>query len=155
MSQSIPTETRAGFVIQVKYGGRFFRSRTEARWAVLFTQLRLRFEYEVETYRLHDRLYLPDFWMPDLKTWLEVKASTERSSAHVHVATLSELQRLTHAHHAYVAFGSPDLINSNFIVSDCCVYKYFTQSGATHEYPNETVADAYRAAMAERFDWRR
>lgn len=52
----------------------FFRSRLEARWAVFFDALGIRWEYEKEGYDLGEAgWYLPDFWLPDLKMWIEVK----------------------------------------------------------------------------------
>lgn len=63
-----PIETRA-------YGHRF-RSRTEARWAVFFTTLGFRWEYEPEGFNIDGELYLPDFrvWTPQGEPiWYEVK----------------------------------------------------------------------------------
>ena len=51
--------------IETNYNGYRFRSRTEARWAVFFDALAVRYEYEPQGYRLHDGTpYLPDFWLP-------------------------------------------------------------------------------------------
>src|SRR5438034_8528644 len=51
-----------------------FRSKTEARWAVFFKACGIRFEYEKEGYNLGGGVcYLPDFWLPDLNRWFEVK----------------------------------------------------------------------------------
>jgi hypothetical protein len=56
------------------YRGYRFRSRLEARWAVFFDVLGLQFDYESEGFRLSDGTwYLPDFWLPQAKTWAEVK----------------------------------------------------------------------------------
>lgn len=58
------------------YGCRF-RSRLEARHAVLLTTLGVRWEYEKEGYNLGDGInYLPDFYLPDLRCWLEIKGDT-------------------------------------------------------------------------------
>lgn len=40
---------------------------------MFFNALGLRYEYEKEGYALHCGWYLPDFFLPDLKFWLEVK----------------------------------------------------------------------------------
>lgn len=65
-------------VISTKYKGYNFRSRLEARWAVYFDSLGIRWEYEKEGFHLTNKFnsynYLPDFWFPDLKMWAEVKA---------------------------------------------------------------------------------
>lgn len=60
--------------IETRYKGYLFRSRLEARWAVFFDALGLRWEYEKEGYDLDGLYYLPDFWLPSLRTWLEIKA---------------------------------------------------------------------------------
>jgi hypothetical protein len=53
--------------IETSYGGCRFRSRLEARWAVFFDHMHLRWEYEPEGYRLpNGDIYLPDFLLPDL-----------------------------------------------------------------------------------------
>lgn len=63
-----PIETRA-------YGCRF-RSRLEARWAVFFTAMGLKWEYEPEGFDMDGTFYLPDFrvWTPQsTPIWYEVK----------------------------------------------------------------------------------
>ena len=66
--------------IPTEYAGHVFRSRTEARWAVFFDLIQLRWEYEPEGIILGDGTwYLPDFWMPDMALWVEVKPSGEVS----------------------------------------------------------------------------
>lgn len=60
--------------IETRYKGYRFRSRTEARYAVFFDAMMLRWEYEVEGYRLSSgQLYLPDFYLPDHQWHVEIK----------------------------------------------------------------------------------
>lgn len=61
--------------IETTYAGCRFRSRLEARWAVFFDALGLAWKYEPEGYLVGpERLpYLPDFRLPDLGIWAEVK----------------------------------------------------------------------------------
>lgn len=60
--------------IETKYKGYKFRSRLEARWAVFFDALGVQWEYEKEGYDLGDAgYYLPDFWLPETKSYLEIK----------------------------------------------------------------------------------
>ena len=60
--------------IETVYSGYRFRSRLEARWAVYFDALGLPWEYEKEGYDLGDGIwYLPDFWLPQVRMWAEVK----------------------------------------------------------------------------------
>jgi len=60
--------------IETVYKGYRFRSRLEARWAVFFDAMGIKWEYEKEGYVLDDKtLYLPDFWLPESKAFVEVK----------------------------------------------------------------------------------
>lgn len=59
--------------IAIHYAGCKYRSRTEARWAVFFDALGLRFQYEFEGLEIRSGAYLPDFWIPDLKLFMEIK----------------------------------------------------------------------------------
>lgn len=66
--------------IETYYAGHLFRSRLEARWAVVFDSLGIRWEYEPQGYLIgeHRRPYLPDFYLTDLGWWVEVKGASER-----------------------------------------------------------------------------
>lgn len=68
--------------IETRYAGCKFRSRLEARWAVAFDHLNLAWEYEPQGYLLRDREphipYLPDFWLPTLNLWVEVKGADDQ-----------------------------------------------------------------------------
>lgn len=60
--------------IETEYKGYRFRSRLEARWAVFFDAIGLRWEYEPEGIVLNDGThYLPDFFLPDFHCYFEVK----------------------------------------------------------------------------------
>lgn len=64
--------------IPTTYNGVKFKSRLEARFAVFFDQMGVRWEYEPEGYRLPSQWYAPDFWLPDPQgrgrgVWVEVK----------------------------------------------------------------------------------
>lgn len=59
--------------IETRYAGCRFRSRLEARWAVFFDTLGIRWEYEPEGFELPSGRYLPDFWFPDHRLYGEVK----------------------------------------------------------------------------------
>jgi len=60
--------------LETRYDGHRFRSRLEARWAVFFKTLGLTYRYEPEGFQLSNgQSYLPDFWLPDLQAYLEVK----------------------------------------------------------------------------------
>jgi hypothetical protein len=65
--------------IETRYAGHRFRSRLEARWAVFFDALGIAWEYEPQGYMItspdgqQTRAYLPDFRLPGLDVWAEVK----------------------------------------------------------------------------------
>jgi hypothetical protein len=67
--------------IETRYAGCRFRSRLEARWAVFFDALGVKWEYEREGFDLGEGgYYLPDFWLPGINAgeggaWFEVKGS--------------------------------------------------------------------------------
>lgn len=50
-----------------------FRSRHEARWAVFYTHLGVPWIYEPEGFLLFDGTYLPDFWLPEQRAFVEIK----------------------------------------------------------------------------------
>ena len=75
------TKTRS---IQTYYKGYYFRSRLEARYAVFLDYLGIRWKYETEGYIIEKNefsetfghvgeAYLPDFFLPDLYIYLEIK----------------------------------------------------------------------------------
>lgn len=83
--------------IETQYNGYKFRSRLEARWAVFFDEMGIEYEYEKEGFEITDRgnwqysnpeydinrsknktwWYLPDFYLPKSKTWVDVKGDLE------------------------------------------------------------------------------
>jgi hypothetical protein len=66
--------------IETHYAGYRFRSRLEARWAVFFTTLGINWQYEPQGYTVGRTKtpYLPDFLLPDLQTFVEVKGDPAR-----------------------------------------------------------------------------
>lgn len=60
--------------IETTYNGYRFRSRLEARWAVFFDTLGVKYQYELEGYELGNGVrYLPDFWLPQFEVFAEIK----------------------------------------------------------------------------------
>jgi hypothetical protein len=86
--------------IETVYAGHRFRSRLEARWAVVLDALGIEWRYEEEGYDLGELgWYLPDFWLPKLNTYLEVKANAPTSEER------SKLRRLVDEQNCYGSFG--------------------------------------------------
>lgn len=61
--------------IETSYGDCRFRSRAEARWAVFFDALGIRWEHEPQGYAIDGNPYLPDFllFLPGKSVFAEVK----------------------------------------------------------------------------------
>jgi len=59
--------------IITKYNGYSFRSRLEARWAVFFDTIKVKYEYEMEGFTNDNICYLPDFYFPDYDLFAEIK----------------------------------------------------------------------------------
>ena len=99
--------------IDTHYNGYKFRSRLEARWAVFFDSLGIKYEYETEGFDLDDAgWYLPDFWLlhpvPSLAddgwgTWAEIKP---RQISKTEFAKVEVLARGS-GHNALIFQGRP------------------------------------------------
>lgn len=73
--------------IATQFKGYKFRSRLEARWAVFFNALGLRWEYEPQGFELRDGTrYLPDFYLPDQDTYVEIKPEIRYSPRRIYLA---------------------------------------------------------------------
>jgi hypothetical protein len=97
--------------IETKFDGRRFRSRTEARWAVVFKGLGLAYDYEREGLVLNGEPYLPDFYLPDFPFWFEVKGQ-EPNERETRLA--SELSR--HGTRVLLAVGPPEILRPQILV---------------------------------------
>jgi hypothetical protein len=74
------TKTRFGFKsMPTYYKGITFRSRLEARWAIIFDELGIAWEYEPEALSLDfcgsTIDYLPDFYLPKVDCFVEIKGN--------------------------------------------------------------------------------
>lgn len=90
--------------LQTRYGGVVYRSRTEARWALAFDALGIRFDYEPEGFLVRSGAYLPDFRLPDLRMFFEVKGqepTAEEAAKCEELAIAAEYDFL-------IAEGAPD-----------------------------------------------
>ncbi len=78
--------------LETVYKGYKFRSRTEARWAVYLDTLGIAFEYEKEGFDLGPHgWYLPDFWLPYVLMWAEVKGDAFTLAERAKCAALAVL----------------------------------------------------------------
>lgn len=73
--------------IETLWKGYRFRSRLEARWAVFFEELGIRWEYEPQGFELSDGTrYLPDFYLPDQNLYVEIKPAINYKQQRVYMA---------------------------------------------------------------------
>lgn len=65
-----------------QYRGILFRSMLEAKWAIMMDFIGIDFRYEPKRFKTDCGYYLPDFWLPDIGAWLELKPSTDIGPLH-------------------------------------------------------------------------
>lgn len=100
--------------IETKHKGYRFRSRLEARWTVFFDALGIKWQYESEGFDLDEvGRYLPDFWLPQVHSWAEVKPET---FTYTELRRCSALQKAT-GYDVVLLDGPPDF-RSYFIYDD-------------------------------------
>jgi hypothetical protein len=90
--------------LETVWQGYRFRSRLEARWAIFFSRLGIEFDYEPQGFSLPSGCYLPDFWLPQVHMWAEVKPGrfTQREQK------LCEELVLTTGHPVLMLVGPPN-----------------------------------------------
>lgn len=59
--------------LKIKYNEYSFKTKTEAKWAVYFETLGIKFQYEDYGFDLGNMNYLPDMYLPELGMWVEIK----------------------------------------------------------------------------------
>jgi hypothetical protein len=99
--------------IETMYRQYRFRSRLEARWAVFFDALGVKWQYEPEGYVLDDGTpYLPDFLTEDfigtdqipMPTWFEIKSTADNGNeADRRMAALVRESKVN----GFLCFGDP------------------------------------------------
>lgn len=60
--------------IKTEVAGVTLRSRPEAYWALFFEHLGIEWQYEPRKFEMGDTTYTPDFYLPQSRMWVEVKA---------------------------------------------------------------------------------
>ena len=126
--------------LETNWRGFRFRSRTEARWAVALTTANIPFEYEPQGFDLPSGWYLPDFWLPERKQWLEIKGEEPSDRELALARDLSSAS----GRYVLIAVGPPDPDN-DYLTS---VWGQEPLSEVMLQLPSA----AYAAARAERFD---
>ena len=88
--------------IETHYKGYRFRSRLEARWAVLFDALNIKWEYEKEGFDMEGERYLPDFWLPGVAAWVEIKPFGKPKKSEI-----EKCKKLAERNTVYIFDGEP------------------------------------------------
>jgi len=153
--------------IDTHYDGYHFRSRTEARWAVLFNHIGWKYLYEDEGYNLPSGPYLPDFYFPEINVFAEVKPNILTQLEFQKCVELSELMdRNDHGISMLLLEGVPShntlrtisggRLFVNVIMMDKNSFRYpFFQSDEFDKnimYIDKTI-DAIRKAKEARFEF--
>lgn len=82
--------------IETRYAGHRFRSRLEARWAVFFDDLGIKWQYEPQGYVINGTPYLPDFLLTECGTWVEVKGHGADLDKNLMLAAAEQLPEMPH-----------------------------------------------------------
>lgn len=77
--------------LETFYNHNRYRSRLEAKWAVYFDQMGVKFDYEPSGFNIGHKCYLPDFYLTELDTYIEVKPeSGDRNSVFADMVAMIE-----------------------------------------------------------------
>lgn len=154
--------------IETYYNGYRFRSRLEARWAVFFDTLGVRYEYEPEGFELDDGTwYLPDFRVKCYGTrgdfdnkpfdlYIEVKGHMSEEDAHKirMFSGTADLYDTDHDRDYYEAIvpvlivGSIPNVSNVYDVTDSFILGNYNRMDGIEIYPYnyETIDGDYFAA---------
>jgi hypothetical protein len=135
--------------IETSYRGCRMRSRLEARYAVAFDAMGLDWQYEVEGYDLGGRtLYLPDFWLPELEVFVEIKATPCDAEA-------GKMQRLADASGkcVWVLFSYDTPVLTRSAVAALRAYRFSPHAPVDlRAWPGFLVGNAAAAAKVQSID---
>lgn len=155
-------------IIPTKHNGILFRSRTEARWSVFFQQAGIECDYEPDGFETGAGRYLPDFFLPTIGYWFEVKPYETDGKEVDKFKALCEMT----GRPGLIAYGPPDGYNLKVFGGDYwdedALFKFRDKLDNKYELflveemfdatipligksRSERVAKAYEAARNERF----
>jgi hypothetical protein len=121
--------------VETHYGDCHFRSRIEARWAVFFDSAGLSWHYEPELFDLGSGIhYLPDFYLPTLACYIEVKGAYPTTGELLKAEKLAEQSH----HPVFLVHGAiPDSRNPSGAIG----FRPYKETGDTaiwHTHYSET-----------------
>jgi hypothetical protein len=117
-----------------------YRSRLETKWARFFRTLSIAIEYEPGLYRLSRGSYLPDFWLPRMQIFIEIKprGGSEEPSRYKQLALISQYPVLC-------IKGDP--LPGNYLV------RLYTPERRAHLYPTLLAALFAEHRASDRCLW--
>ena len=106
--------------IQTYYKGQVFRSRIEAKWAVFFDLMSIKWIYEPDGFELSTGKYLPDFFLPEYDCFVEIKPFYKKDDKQVKIWINKgeEVARLTNKAFLFL-FGNPNLLPTMLLNPEC------------------------------------
>lgn len=118
--------------IETYYNGYRFRSRLEARWAVFFDAMGIKYEYEPEGIMEGDTPYLPDFYLPEFHSFFEVKRDKFDMDKEEYDDAIKKISfgAYTNTFAGIIAFGDP-------VNDDLHIYCQESDDGGGGSYSNE------------------
>src|SRR6267143_803350 len=94
MKEGVPMDNNPQYkAIETIHSGYKFRSRLEARWSVFFETLGIEYRYEPEGFDLNGTWYLPDFYLPKLDHWIEIKGQAPTEEELLKAYKLAQITR--------------------------------------------------------------
>ncbi|MDY7015664.1 MAG: hypothetical protein SVX43_19135 [Cyanobacteriota bacterium] len=150
--------------IPTQYNNIVFRSRLEARWAVFWDTLGIKYFYEYEGFKLSSGWYVPDFWLPDFTSsylddsdtvvnsqgiWIEVKGR-ELTLAEQQIA-----EELCEKTKKMVYFLSPEVLTNSptsFEGTQGSMMNYWAEREPQHLYKQRI--EAVRAVDRGKISWK-
>lgn len=133
--------------IETEYNGYRFRSRLEARWAVFFDALGIKYIYEPEGFIFSDGTkYLPDFYLPDANEFFEVKGIMDDIDRHKIEMLVTESKKPVAIGYSDFTFEATDDFGEYIFDSSCydswlcrckrCKHLYFLGSHGSWTCPS-------------------
>lgn len=119
-------------VLETFYRGYRFRSRLEARWAVFMDSLAVKFVYEPEAFELGGVSYLPDFWVPHIKSFIEIKPEHPNEDEQYKAEKLCEFTK----ENVFIIYGQPEVNESS---DSALFFQWYTCRG----FDDEIIGDVY------------
>lgn len=99
------------------YNGVLYRSRLEARWAIFFDVIGIPFHYEPKQFMTSEGFYLPDFYLPSLRMWVEIKPATQHGPTPEEILKMRDVAD-TEGRVGFIFCGFPDSKNGwiNYVI---------------------------------------